>query len=732
MSHGSGFAPPVSDQARRVVWRVFGNGESPLTGRSSYELIRPIVESFVPVADQRAVTREIQGWFDSHGSRHWLRSEMEGPVATVIVGELKAEDWSETAVWAIGSIDANLAASLIQADWPAATIDGFVDATLESLKTACNRNRILDASSILGSDLDAARVEIPQDAFSLEVKVETFQNLLVQDLSLVFGLHVVVGNLIDLSMMLRPNLLNHMVKSIEHPVVQARAAICAIRDARRSNHQATLDWIQADSCPAQTAIAIVLSLETVNCLDYDVRWDRDIRPFTGHDDATHQWSTELRPSCDDLDKMAANLLTGLVDSLLRLNPPECVRWIGELLSTAPSSLESQGNGKPARVQQLETACIEVLVSLARQSWSSDLTESLSGGLRTAPRETWTRHLGAFAWALRGSAPKHAAQIAQAALCSHEAYIAQVLKHNIPMLDEKDWERREWNISLGFCLAVADQTRDLQEWVVGRCRQLPLSAWDADDQEDLQTFNTAEKVARHWFLVAFHAISPLGELGRRIDSAAVHSLTKTFLDHCHYVQPHAFKHPASSNEAEYVVRYAVEFGDASMRWLLDLARHPAAGARYLWAVVDQSRLRIERIGDGGAETHLDETFVTELASIASGRFEEGRRCDFDTLIYWGYLWLSLGTSVEAEQTALAILAFPAKLRARAHTILIVKLLALVAGKGGLELPLRERLQAMYDELWSVFTPLEERSDREQVDVLVKGSPHGLLHKLRKLR
>ena len=376
---------------------------------------RPIVESFVPVADQRAVTREIQGWFELHGSRHWLRSEMAGPVATVIVEELKAVDWSETAVWAIGFIDANLAASLIHADWPSSAIDSFVHATLETLKTACNRNRVLDASSILGSDLDVARVEIPQDAFSLEVNVETFQELLVQDLRLVFGLHVVVGNLIDLSMMLSPNLLNCLVESIAHPVVQARAAFFAIRGARPSNHRVTLDWIRADSCAAQIAMAIVLSLETVNCLDHDVRWDRDIRSVTGHADATHQWSTELRPSHDDLDREAENLLTGLVNSFLQLGPPECVRWVGELLGTAPSCLESQGNGKPARVQQLETACIEFLVRLARQSWSSDLTESLSTGLRTtsrAPRETWTRHLGAFAWELRESAPKYASQIAQ--------------------------------------------------------------------------------------------------------------------------------------------------------------------------------------------------------------------------------------------------------------------------------------------------------------------------------
>ena len=88
-------------------------------------------------------------------------------------------------------------------------------------------------------------------------------------------------------------------------------------------------------------------------------------------------------------------------------------------------------------------------------------------------------------------------------------------------------------------------------------------------------------------------------------------------------------------------------------------------------------------------------------------------------------MALDMIEEAERTALAILAFPARLLARAHTILALKLLALVAGKRRLEHPIRDRLRSLYRELWSVFTPNEERLDREQVDALLKGLPHGLL-------
>ena len=719
MSAGIGAGPSLSDQAKAVIWRIFGEGETPLKGRSSYELIRPIVEHHVAVADRSRVMREIQGWFELQGNRHWLRPEMQDRVAAVILDGIGPADQSETAVWAIGSINAELAASLIRSNWSASEIDGFVHETLRTLKTACDRNKVLDASRSFGWDLDSTKAGIPGDAFAQEGNVRTFQNLLNQGLHFVVGgLHPSVGNLIELTVALRPDRLGLMVESLDHPVVQARATRSAVEAARLSNHRATLDWIRADSCPAQVALAIVHSLETVNALDYDLRSSGRV------DVRGHNWATELRPPSDDLDAAAASLLAGLADGLLELKPAVCARWIGELLGAA-RSLHSHGDDKPLRVQQLETACTEALVRLVHQSWSSDLPEILSTGLSTDSHETWTRYLGDLAWALRESAPKYAAEIARAAIRSHEARVTQVLGQNLPMLDWRYWDHREWIGGLGTCLAVSDRTLDLRTWVVDRCQQLPLSVWDADGQEDHRTFITAEGVAQHWFLVAFHAIPRLEELGRRVDPAAVLSLTETFCDHCRYAQPYVVGRPESSIAAEFAARCAVEYGDASERWLLDLARHPAAETRILWAVIDQGRLKLGRVGGGGAGLLLDEMFFTELASIAADRFGNGRRYGFNALEYWGRLWLSLGKIDEAEKAALAILAFPARLLARAHTILALKLLALVAGKRRLKHPIGDRLRSLYRELWSVFTPKEERLDREQVDALLKGLPHSLL-------
>ena len=719
-SPGVGASPPLSDPAAEVAWHIFGVGESPLKGRSSYELVRPMVERHVTDADRHRVMREIQAWFESHGNRHWLRPEMQERVAEAILDGIALSNESETAVWAIGSIDSELAASRIRSKWSASAIDGFVQAVLRTLKTACDRNRLLDPSRDSGLDLDSPGAEIPADAFVREGRIETFRNLANQGLRFVVGgLYRAVENLIELSVVLRPAFFSLLVERLEHPVVQAKAARCAVDTARRSNHRATLDWIQADACPAQIALALVHSLETVNALDYD------LRSTACEDVGGHSWATELRPAHDDLNAAAESLLTGLADRLLALRPPVCARWIGELLGAACRSLHSHGDDKPLRVHQLETACTEALVRLVQQSWSGDLLEILSAGLRKNPRATWTRHLGDLAWGLRESAPKRASEVARAALLGHEGHVKHVLERNLPLLDWRCWDHREWIGGLGHCLAVADRELDLREWVMDQCQGLPLSVWDADAQEDHRTFITAERLAQHWFLVAFHAIPRFKELGRTVDPAAVLSLAETFLEHCRYTQPYVVRHPACSVTAEVAARCAVEFGYPNAQWLLDLVRHPAAGARVLWAVIDQGRRKLEIEGDGGVATLLDDTFLTELASVASDRFGDGTRCPLDALEYWGRLWLALGKMDEAERAALAILAFPAKLLARGHTILSLKLLALVAGKRGLTHPIQDCLRSLYLELWPVYTPNEERLDREQVDALLKGQPHELL-------
>ena len=103
------------------------------------------------------------------------------------------------------------------------------------------------------------------------------------------------------------------------------------------DHRATLQWIAHGSCDPLIALSIVHTLNTVNTLDEELR-------LADRTDADRYFmSTELRRPKDDLDKAAAGLLDGLVDRLAVLDPPACVRWIGELLSGASYMLHRGGD-----------------------------------------------------------------------------------------------------------------------------------------------------------------------------------------------------------------------------------------------------------------------------------------------------------------------------------------------------------------------------------------------------
>ena len=273
---------------------------------------------------------------------------------------------------------------------------------------------------------------------------------------------------------------------------------------RHSDHRRSLLWITEGSCDALIALAIVHTLNTVNKLN------EELQSADRVDAGQYIWSTELRPPQDDLDTAAADLLTGLVDRLAVLEPLACARWIGELLSGAPYVLHRRGDCEiPRRIEQLERACTELLARLVRQSWSDELLAEFRAGLCLTPRTTWTRHVAEIAWKIRDVEPARAAEIAQATLNEHERQVAEQLEQNRLFLDWNDWHHRQWISGLGVALALSSKELDLPSWVSARCRALPLSVWDAE--ENCEAFNTADRAAQHWFLIALHAIEALKEL-----------------------------------------------------------------------------------------------------------------------------------------------------------------------------------------------------------------------------
>ena len=698
----------LPDAAKAVVWRIFGSGESPLTGRSTYELIAPVIRKHLASTDQERAIAGIRGWFESHGDRHWLKSEVREPVGVLILEEVRSER-SETATWAVGSISADFAASFIRSRWELKEIDSFVDDACAALEKLCDRDEVVDATHIAGFPGLDSNIKVPKDGVKRKGGLETFWHLDNHGFELVLmGLHHAVGNLIALVIELRPERFESLVGKLDHPVMQARAAYHMLAASLPLDHRKTLQWIAESSCDALVALAIVHTLNTVN------RLDQDIRSAEHLDVDQYDWSTELRPPRDDLDTAATDLLTGLVDRLAELDPPICARWIGELLSQAPYVLHLHGDQeKPPRVGHLESACTELLARLVRQSWSDDLLGALRDGLCLTPRTTWTRHMAEVAWTLRDVAPARAAEIARATLEEDERHIAEELERNHLFLHWNAWHDREWISGLGSALALSCEDLDLPKWVSARCRALPLSVWNAEERYG--DFSTADRAAQHWFLVAFHAIPHQRELGRKVDPAAVCALAELLWTHCHFVGQYLHHHPEASIAAEFAARSAAEFGEPGDRWLLNQARAPGVGPRALWGLIDQ-RVR-KRAREGGTDVRYDEMIATEFVRIASDRFGDGRQFDLEALRFWGRLWLSLGVIDKAEQTARAIAAFPLRHDDRDDKILALRLFALVASKRGPTPTVKDYITSLYNQLWPGYTLNEEREVRQQIDDLL---------------
>ncbi|MDD9986074.1 MAG: hypothetical protein OXQ31_07380 [Spirochaetaceae bacterium] len=701
----------LSREEMGAVWRIFGSGHSPFERRSVDELIEPIVEKHVIPSDRKRLVAQIRGWFESDGE---LKGEMIDPVAVVIldaVGGLSL-DGAEArvvlrAAWAVASIDARQAAELIRARWNSKQTEAIVDAAISALKELADRDEVLDpmrTARYLGLDRDA---RICKEEIEKRGMVETFDYLETHGFRLV---HTVIrdqaSNLIELVLDLRPERFEDIIKELNHPVLRARAANYMIDQAPPQDYRKPLHWIAEESCDELIALGIVHTLYTVDRLDEDLRTSNRLGT------ERYNWRTELRHPENDLDAAAASVIHELVDQLAALDPRDCARWVGELLVSGPKVLtQNDGYDIPCRIKQLESACTALLGKLCTVSWSEELFVSWCEGLRMSPWMTWTRHLAEVAWEIRDDAPSQATQIACSILEETERQIAERLVQAHLHLNWSHWQDREWMNGLGLALSLSCEDLSLTEWVSARCGSLALSVWDAED--DVESFSTAESAVPHWFLVAFLSIPFLNELGRAVGAAEVRALAERLWAHCRFTGEHLLGHPENSLVAEYAGRSVAEYGDPSDGWLLDQARHSGVSARALWALMHQRSTKRDR--DRGSKAAYDDMIEAEVLRIASDRFEDGGQFGIDELRFWGELWLLMGASVEAEQTARAMMSAPSSGRNRVYDIMVLKLLAFAASKEEVTPEAGQYALRLYGELWSgSYTPDEEREDRRQID------------------
>ena len=693
----------LSDEAKTVIWRIFGAGASPFNEKSSYELIEPVARKRLPPNDMERSIVLIREWFESYGDKHWLKSHKREAVAELILKGVGTE-FEEKAIWAVGSIDAEVIIGVIRSLWSCEEIDAFVESVFKVLNKLCKRDRVLDVSRIVRSL--PANAKIAKDGVVREGRLETFRHLDSHGFDLVHrALNPAAGNLLELVIELRPEQFGALLESLDHPVIQARAAHHMVSVSRHSDHRTTLQWIGAGSCDALIALAIIHTLNTVNQLDEEFR----LAEHAGED--RYFIRTELQPGQDDLDSAVVDLLEDLVLRLGVLAPLTCARWIGELLSGASYILHRDENRDiPRRISQLEKACTTLCSHLFRENWSPKLLSEFIAGLRHTPRSSWTRHIAELSWELRERAPARASEIAKAAFEEHEQQIEKEMEQHRVYHNGHDWHQREWLQGLGIALVLSQEELDLPSWVRSQCRGLPLSVWDAE--EDYTAFSTAHRVVRHWFLIAFHAIPALNEIGRPVDSDAVRTLAETLWAHDSFAERYVLGLSDALIVAEYAARYAIEYGKASDLWLLEQIRNPALGPLSLWALIDQRNKKNTR--EGRADTQNHQVILPECTRIAAERFGDGKQFDLKSLHYWGLLWVLLGAIDEAEKTAMAILALPLRANDRAYKIMALKLLAFVATSRTLAPELADYTAVLYRELWPGFTPVEERADRQWIN------------------
>lgn len=701
--------PCLTEEAKAVIWRIFGEGASPRTRRSPYQLIEPVLRKRLSSTVAEPTIAAVRAWFESHGDRQWLKADVNEAVASMVLEGIGAAR-GETEIWAVGSIDAEVTAQIIRSLWSPEEIGSLVESAIPLLEAFSKSDRVFDASRLHGSYSADAR--ITRDSDERKGRMETFRQLDSHGFELVhLALHPPAGNLLALVVALRPDRFASLIDRLDHPVMQVRAAYHMVDGNRHSDDRATLCWIANGSSDALIALAIVHTLNTVNKLDDEIR-------LADRNDADRSTGKAENPSrSDDPDAVASGLLDGLVTQLAVLDPPECARWIGELLSGAPYVLHRRGDQEvPQRISQLERACTALCARLVREAWSPDLLAELKAGLRHTPRITWTRHLAEIAWEMRDVEPNRAAQVARTTLDEHERQIAAEIERNHAFLGWSDWHDREWYRALGIALSMSCEQIDLSGWVRAQCAPLPLSVWDAE--ENYEAFNTAERVVQHWFLIAFHAIPTLKELGRPADPAAVRDLAETLRAHCSFARRHVHGVPDATHVAEYASRCAIEYGEPSEAWLIEQIRNPGLGSRSIWALIDQRTQRSAR--EVGMQASDDKAIAAEFTRIASNRFGDGRQFDLDALRYWGLLWLLLGAIEEAEKTAVALCRFPMRADDRGYKIMALKLFALAASSRSPNPDLMDYMAALYRELWPGYTPHEELSDRQRIDEMLQRS------------
>ncbi len=682
---------------RSVIWRIFGQGESPFIERTTFELIEPIVRKRIREDDQDLLISEIADCFEIQGEQRWLKKDMRVPVAALILDGVRDAVWyldeiagQETVFWAVGSVDPEIAVPIIRSVWSLEEIEAFAGYALDILKTLSEGDKVIDANRIVRIDSDKIKVSIKEVV--RKDRLDTLRRIDHSSFYLYSGVANVIGLLVELDV---ANFYA-LVERLEHLFLQASAADRMTYWSGTPYNPPPVQWITETASDDLIALATVHAIEQVNQSD---------------DEAARRRIAALQESDDET--VGDCLLEALVNRISLIEPIRCTARIFDLFDYGRHALRVENRSiKPPRVQQLDRLCVDRIVRLVKESWSGGLLTEFASGLRLNDLSPSTFLLAEVAWELRDSHPERVSEICDLTLEILDEKIDRAISEEGGFyFFANDWHGRDPILGFAVALAISDPGLNYLEWLSENCGALPLNVWDRE--EDYQSFLNADRIAHFHFLIALYAIQVRKEMGADVDSDVVLSIAEKLWEHCHFADSDAVRSPEDFNTAEYAGRIALIFGEPSDKWIIKQAKSPDVHLRTIFGLVD-GLMSDQNKGDG-LKTRVSEGLVSALSEAISDRFVHTYSLNLPELAWLGRIWLSLNVKHQAARTAKAILTFDGQGVERADKILALKLLAFATDDVNQDSSQINEIHKLYPELWpTTYTPAHEQADRREVD------------------
>ena len=502
-----------------------------------------------------------------------------------------------------------------------------------------------------------------------------------------------IASIVDLLLELEPEMLPELVDRVQDPLLQSFGAFCVAGTRATSDHRQPLRWI------TDTAPAALITLAVLHILEIAREAEMADAAVSGSSAAEPPDSATL-----------TDPISGLASSLAALGPARSTWWAFELLNHTYFGPDE----KRSRVELVEQHFTRLLEDVVLHHWSDEVIRELEGGLRRARFEPRGKPLADITWAIRGQQPEKAARISCILLDEHERHTTAALEDDLklPYLPGR-WSHQDWLTALAAAVVIHHEGIDPVDWAIEKCKELPLSAWNAD--EEGRVFRAADQVAQTQMTIALYAVQLLTDVGRTLDSEKLRAFAEQVWAHVDFVRRYSMSMTKDSVTAELAARVSVVLGEPDQEWLLGQAKNPAVDPLTLWALLDQVRLQCKTSTDVGAPG--------KIRGLASDRFINPVEVNPRTAPHLANLWLILDAPREAAKTAEVLLTYH-PIRAtrfthadRAHTIAALRMMAFAESRGQLADNLVEASRSLYDSLWGRYTPSDETRAQQEIDVFL---------------